>query len=189
MLSREFLRDLLRHMEWADAKVWSAVPDGTPADKRLTELLLHVHTVQQACLAVWTKSDVRLVFRGAEEFATLAALRDWARPYYAQAQAHIDGLGDADLNARLEMPWAAHFAQSLGRPAGSTTVAETCFQVCSHSTYHRGQVNARLREIGAEPPLVDYIAWLWFDRPMADWPPHPQINPQIAQITQTPSQT
>ena len=36
---------------------------------------------------------------------------------------------------------------------------------CSHSTYHRGQVNARLREIGAEPPLVDYIAWLWFDRP------------------------
>ena len=50
-------------------------------------------------------------------------------------------------------------------------MAETCLQVCSHSTYHRGQVNARLREIGAEPPLVDYIAWLWFERPAADWPP------------------
>ena len=104
MLSREFLKDLLRHMEWADAKVWSAVPDGTPADKRLTELLLHVHTVQQAFLAVWTKSDVRLVFRGAEEFATLAALRDWARPYYAQAQAHIDAEGRDVTDVPAEAP-------------------------------------------------------------------------------------
>jgi uncharacterized damage-inducible protein DinB len=171
-------------MEWADAKVWAAVPEGIPADKRLTELLLHIHTVQQAFLAVWSKNDVRAVFRNPEEFATLATLCTWARPYYAQAQAHIAGLSDGDLSARLEMPWAAQLAQSLGRPPGPTTVAETCFQVYSHSTYHRGQVNTRLRELGAEPPLVDYIAWLWFDRPAADW------HPQMARMTPTdPSQT
>ena len=181
MLSRELLHELLRHMEWADAKVWSAVPQDVPADKRLRELLLHVHTVQQAFLAVWTKADVRVVFRDPEEFPALATLRDWARPYYAQAQAHIIGLTDADLDVRLQMPWAEQLAERLGRPPGPTTVAETCLQVCSHSTYHRGQVNARLREIGAEPPLVDYIAWLWFDRPAADW--HPQIGPTA------PSQT
>jgi uncharacterized damage-inducible protein DinB len=157
-------------MEWADARVWAAVPDEASADERLGELLLHVHTVQQAFLAVWSNSDVRTALRNREEFATLSMLREWARPYYARAQSHVAGLSETDLSARVEMPWAAQLAQSLGRPPGPTTMAETCLQVCSHSTYHRGQVNARLREIGVAPPLVDYIAWLWFDRPAAEWP-------------------
>ena len=28
----------------------------------------------------------------------------------------------------------------------------------------------RLREVGGTPPLVDYIAWVWFSRPDAPWP-------------------
>ncbi len=39
-----------------------------------------------------------------------------------------------------------------------------------HSTHHRGQVAARLRELGGEPPLVDFIAWLWWKRPEPEWP-------------------
>jgi hypothetical protein len=27
----------------------------------------------------------------------------------------------------------------------------------------------RLRELGVEPPLSDFIAWIWMDRPEADW--------------------
>jgi uncharacterized damage-inducible protein DinB len=42
-------------------------------------------------------------------------------------------------------------------------------QVISHSGYHRGQVNARLRAVDGKPTLVDYIAWIWFDRPTARW--------------------
>jgi len=38
-----------------------------------------------------------------------------------------------------------------------------------HSTHHRGQVNARLRELGGEPPLADFIVWLWWGRPAASW--------------------
>jgi uncharacterized damage-inducible protein DinB len=38
-----------------------------------------------------------------------------------------------------------------------------------HSSYHRGQVAQRLRELGEEPPLSDFIAWIWMDRPGADW--------------------
>jgi uncharacterized damage-inducible protein DinB len=39
-----------------------------------------------------------------------------------------------------------------------------------HTVYHRGQVNARVRALGGEPPLVDYIAWLWLGRPAPEWP-------------------
>ena len=42
-------------------------------------------------------------------------------------------------------------------------------QIPLHSLYHRGQVNARLREVGGEPPTVDYIAWMWLGRPAAEW--------------------
>jgi uncharacterized damage-inducible protein DinB len=49
------------------------------------------------------------------------------------------------------------------------TVGETAFQVVSHSTHHRAQANTRLRAVGGDPPLVDYIAWIWFGRPAAPW--------------------
>ena len=40
-------------------------------------------------------------------------------------------------------------------------------QVALHSMYHRGQINARLRDFGGNPPLVDFIAWVWLGRPAA----------------------
>jgi uncharacterized damage-inducible protein DinB len=39
----------------------------------------------------------------------------------------------------------------------------------SHTAYHRGQVNTRLRELGGDPPLVDFIAWIWMGKPGAEW--------------------
>ena len=43
-------------------------------------------------------------------------------------------------------------------------------QVALHSTYHRGQINARIRELGGEPPLTDFIAWVWAGKPQPSWP-------------------
>jgi uncharacterized damage-inducible protein DinB len=79
-------------------------------------------------------------------------------------------LHEEDVARVLNVPWAAMVEQRIGRPPGSTTMADTMLQVVLHSTYHRGQVNARLREIGGTPPLVDYIAWIWLGRPQPDWP-------------------
>ncbi len=169
MFSRDVLRELYRHMEWADAKVWDAAPVGGQPDDRLRHLLVHLHVVQRAFLHIWTDRPVRDAFRKPEEFATLADVRAWAQRYYREAHAFVDGLTDQALAQPITMPWAAQLTERLGRPPSVTTQAETCFQVTSHSTYHRGQVNMRLREIGAEPPLVDYIAWVWFDRPAPDW--------------------
>lgn len=33
------------------------------------------------------------------------------------------------------------------------TLGEALMPVDSHSTHHRGQVNARIRELGVEPPI------------------------------------
>ena len=156
-------------MEWADACVWAAIPADMD-DGRVRALLAHLHTVQYAFLTIWTGSDdLQAVLKQSDAFASLGELREWGRGYYPRADALLAAATDANLERIVEMPWAAQIADYLGHPPGETAMAETVLQVASHSTYHRGQVNARLRELGITPPLVDYIAWLWSRRPAADW--------------------
>lgn len=170
MFALEPLRDLYRHMEWADADVWRAargLGEGTP-DARLRDLLFHIHLTQRAFLQVWTGQRVELP--KTEDFPTLPAVLAWARPYYGQVATLLDGVKDADLGRPMNVPWAKHYAARAGRQPDATTLGETLFQVTSHTTYHRGQVNRRLRELEVEPPLVDYIAWVWLGRPEPSWP-------------------
>jgi len=171
MFSRELLDEAYQHMEWADAMVWSAVPAGVPIDPRLRWLLVHTHTVQRAFLAIWTGRPVQEVFRDPDSFNRLEDVRIWAQPVYADARACIEQLSAERLLAPLQLPWAEQIAAHIGRPPNVSTLGETCYQVANHSTYHRGQTNARLRELGVDPPLVDYIAWVWIGKPAPEWPP------------------
>jgi uncharacterized damage-inducible protein DinB len=164
MWTLDTLRDLYAHMEWADEEVWRAtatLPAG-PVDSRLRGLLLHLHVVQRAFLLVWSGKEV--TFPEVESFPALADVRAWAEPYYLEVQAFLATVTQERLAEEVRLPWADEMTAG-GRPPFAPTLGETMFQVTSHSTYHRGQVNARLRELGTEPPLVDYIAWLWFGRP------------------------
>jgi len=171
MFSAPQLRDLFRHMEWADATVWRVIGalDRGSVDPWLRSRLFHVHLVQRAFLQVWKRDEVPSM--KAEDFPTLEAVRLWARPYYSEAFAFLGSLDREPerLAEPMAMPWVTAFERRLGRQFETPTLAETAFQVTSHSTYHRGQINRRLRELNVEPALVDYIAWLWFGRPGADW--------------------
>jgi uncharacterized damage-inducible protein DinB len=163
------LRELYRHMEWADAIIWAAALAHGPAarDARLRDLLLHLHTVQRAFLLVWTQQE--LSFPDTKEFPDIESVRQWSYTTYAAANRFLQSVDAAALERPVIMPWAAQIATRLGREPKNPTLAETIFQVTSHSTYHRGQVNARLRELGGEPPLVDFIAWVWFGKPDPAW--------------------
>jgi uncharacterized damage-inducible protein DinB len=166
----DLLHQLIRHMEWADAEVWRAVlvHESAPHDGRLRDLLSHLHRTQRLFLLVWQKQPLDTVW-GKTDFATAADLRVWAQTYYADVNAFLDAVDESELKREVSMPWVKAFEAQLGRTFSTPTLGETIFQVASHSTYHRGQVNARLREVGGEPPLVDYIAWIWFGRPESDW--------------------
>ena len=168
-INRDEFQTLLSHMEWADAKVWAATPLGGDPDTRLRELLVHVHVVQRAFFSAWIGRPVTEAFKKAEDFDTLGEVRSWARPLYTEIHEFIRAASGEQLTAPMNLPWAAMIAEHLGTVPHPTTLADTCFQVTSHSTYHRGQINTRLRDIGSEPPLVDFIAWAWFGKPDAEW--------------------
>lgn len=163
------LEELFRHMAWADALVWGAVLASSDAreDARLREKLTHLHVVQHAFLLHWQgRADE---FRE-ETFDDASALAEWGAGREAALRAHVASVSEDDLARGSVVPWASMVEKRIGRAPGETTLGETMLQVVLHSTYHRGQVNARLREIGAEPPLTDYIAWVWLGRPEPRWP-------------------
>ncbi len=171
MLDVRTLTDLYRHMEWADAAVWTSAfaSEKGRTDTKLREYLFHLHLVQRAFLLLW-----RNEWREAQPppFDDAQSLMDWGRDYYGEVFAHLETLDDEKISGPAPMmPWANMVEQQLGRAPESVKLCETLLQVPMHSLYHRGQVNARLREIGGAPPLVDYIAWIWLGRPSPDWPP------------------
>lgn len=53
----------------------------------------------------------------------------------------------------------ATYRNSTGT-AYETAVADVLEHVLLHAAHHRGQANAALRAAGAEPPWVDFVAWV-----------------------------
>jgi uncharacterized damage-inducible protein DinB len=167
--STDLYRTLFRQMEWADAAVWTAVLASPAAcsDERLRELLHHVHLVQRAFLRMWRGEAVDTQ---AGEGLDAPALAKWAREYYPEVHAELTKAGAEALDRVVEVPWTARAAARFGVEPRQPTAGETLLQVYAHTAHHRGQINLRLRELGGEPPLIDFIAWLWQGRPAAAWP-------------------
>jgi uncharacterized damage-inducible protein DinB len=163
------IRPLFDHMEWADAKVWEAVAacEAAADDKVLHDRLYHIAATQNAFLQAWRRQEV--VFTGADSFPGLDAVRQHARDFYAVAGEFIATLSPDAVDQELVLPWSSYFAKRAGFTAQPSTLGETLLQLPSHSTYHRGQVNIRIRELGGTPPLVDFIAWIWGGKPAPKW--------------------
>jgi uncharacterized damage-inducible protein DinB len=168
-LPLDALRELTRHMEWADASMLRALQAHAPAaeDARVRSLLMHLHGVQRWFLALWHSQP--LPATPASGAADLPALRGAVETYYRELEAALSAFDAEALERPIVTPGLESYEQKIGRRFDRPTLAETMLQVVMHSTYHRGQLAARLRELGGEPPLVDYIAWIWFGRPAPDW--------------------
>ena len=74
-----------------------------------------------------------------------------------------------DLEATMHFPWAEQLAERFGK-VQPTSMRQALLQVPMHSHYHRGQLATRIRELGGEPPLTDFVAWTWAGQPRARWP-------------------
>jgi uncharacterized damage-inducible protein DinB len=161
-------RALLRHMEWADSLTWKAAL-GVPSlqdDLELRERLHHFHSTQWAYLQLWRGEPLRVP--ELSSFADLSSLGRWARGYYLELPGYLEKLSEQALHGEVEFPWAAELAQRFGR-VGPATLGDSMLQIVLHTTHHRAQVATRLRDGGGEPPMIDFIAWVWMHRPAPRW--------------------
>jgi uncharacterized damage-inducible protein DinB len=163
------LRDAFHHMEWADALTWACVlPNASlSGDGVVRARLHHIHLVQRAFLYVWRGEP--LVFEGSDALSS-AALSQWARAYHQEARTFLAALDPTTLQYVVALPWAGRISETQASPYAAPRLVDTVLQVTAHSSHHRGQVLARIHELGVTPPLTDYIAWAWSGQPSPAWP-------------------
>ena len=156
---------LLKHMLWADGEVWNKIlelPDAQN-DKRIKELLYHLHQVQYAFYFLW--NELPLEIPKPEEFYDLKSIAKWGFEYQQKLNQFLLSEKASDKEKIVQIPWSVFFERKTKQKVVPATLEETMLQVALHSTYHRGQINTRFRELGGEPASVDFIVWVWMGKP------------------------
>lgn len=163
------IADMFRHMAWADGMVFTSVIGKSVAEGDASVLvkLRHLHMVQKVFLDVF--NGVPFDPRATDEL-DLHSLCGFARNTHAGSMGYLDSLSPVTLEEVLELPWSKTATEKLGFEVADHSLADALVQVPAHSSYHRGQVCARLRELGIDPPMTDYIAWIWRHKPEPSWP-------------------
>jgi uncharacterized damage-inducible protein DinB len=158
-------------MEWADATMWSCLHSCQPAkdDAKLRGLIYHTHAAQRAFLSIWKGEELDLA--KADQFDDVIALEKWARDFYGELTQFLETLDPKRLDQEIAIPWGSGFEEKFGQKPAALTLGDTMMQSVVHSTHHRGQVNAYIRALEAEPSTVDYILWAWLGKPAPDWLP------------------
>lgn len=158
-----YLDELYAHQEWADAEHWRAF-EAYPAaleDKAIRERLLHIHLVQHGFLWVTAVQRPEFVFKNLEAFPSMADLKKYAQEGLKELGERLKGADEQRMEELIEVPWF--------KPALKISVRHALTQAAMHSHYHRGQNATRLRELGGEPPMTDFIVWLKNGKPIARW--------------------
>jgi len=160
---------LLQHMQWADAEVWKKVLvfEAAENDKKIKKLLYHLHQVQYAFYFLW--NELPLDIPKPEEFSDLKSIAKWGFDYQQKLDEFIFSPKSDEKDRVILIPWSVFVERKTKQKVVPARLEETMMQVASHSTYHRGQINTRFRELGGEPAMVDLIAWVWLGKPKADW--------------------
>jgi len=154
-INAELLQDLARHQAWADAAHWKALHENSTLledleiRKRLNHMVMALRML--AALARCETPDPSGM-RDIEPIDQLEAALGKANAEL------IEALNTTDLQRMIALPrgpqgpWEA--------PAGVLLL-----QAIMHSQHHRGQNASRMRQLGATPPMTDFVIWYALGRP------------------------
>jgi uncharacterized damage-inducible protein DinB len=149
------LKDLARHQAWADAEHWKAL-HSNPAlleDPEIRKRLNHMAAAGEM-LQTLARGEVpdRAGMKDRESMDEVeAAMR--------RAQESLSAtIGSADLEKMIALPRGPK--GPFEAPAGLLLL-----QALLHGQHHRGQNAARMRQLGVQPPMTDYIFWYALGRP------------------------
>jgi uncharacterized damage-inducible protein DinB len=154
-MNAELLLDLARHQAWADAAHWGALREN-PAlleDAEIRKRLNHM---------VMAMKMLTALARG--ETPDTAGMKDVESSDELEAamrQALADltaALGSVDLRRMIALPRGPK--GPFEAPAGVLLL-----QALLHSQHHRAQNASRMRQLGATPPMTDFIIWYALGRP------------------------
>jgi|SRR5579863_8801075 len=155
-MNAELLIDLARHQAWADAEHWKALHGNETlrTDEEIRKRLNHMVTACEM-LAALARGEVP-DFAGMKDRESIEALE----AAMAKANQGLTAtLESVDLEKMIALPRGPK--GPFEAPAGVLLL-----QALMHGQHHRGQNAARMRALGATPPMTDFVAWYALGRPM-----------------------
>ncbi len=155
------LRDLLAHSEWANAVFFHAWGKSSAREhEELRRRIRHMNGVQAGFLSVLRGEALdQPTDDPPPDYAALKARAQWSHSGLRQLVQDLDMPG---LARTVRIPW-------FPDPPCVIRVDEALLQVAMHNQHHRGQLMTRLKDFGGEPKNVDWIIWLWKNRPEGRW--------------------
>lgn len=154
-VSTELLVDMARHQDWADSAHWKVLHENAELledaeiRKRLNHMLAALRTL--TTLATGGTADPAKM----QEIESVEELETALRETNATL---IETLRSLDLERPIALPrgpkgpWEA--------PAGVLLL-----QAITHGQHHRAQNAARMRQLGATPPMTDFVIWYALGQP------------------------
>jgi uncharacterized damage-inducible protein DinB len=157
-ISLSALKEMFAHNYWArdrQLQVCSALIDEQflrplgNSFPSVRDTLVHLLAVEWLWLERWRGQSPRVLL-SPEEFPTLAVIRVRWQTVEQEMKEYLAALPDEIL----EQPITC-----VGTRGNTWTYAlwRMMIHLLEHQSYHRGQVTALLRQLGVEPPTVDYL--------------------------------
>ena len=143
---KAYFNKLYRYNHWANSQIMECLEKYNVRDEEIIKLMSHIATAQH----IWLD---RIHNRPSER-------QTWIVYSWELLKNEIIN-GDADWMKFIEIH-SADFSETVSYQnskgqAFETPLTEIIIHVANHSTYHRAQVARRLRELGLNPPITDYI--------------------------------
>ena len=113
------------------------------------DTLTHLLAVEWLWLERWRGRAPRTLL-APEEFPTLAALSQRWQTVEREMREHVAGLSEEALECPLT-------CISTRGQAWTYPLWRMILHLLHHQSYHRGQVTALLRQLGVQPPKVDFL--------------------------------
>jgi len=157
----EFLQDLMAHGEWANAvffHAWGKSPSRDHEEMRAR--VGHMIGVQGAFLSMFKGEDPGRPPAGPPP--AFEELHTRAHTSHAGLNDFVAGADSETLSRTIVIPW-------FPDPPCVITLSQALVQVAMHSQHHRGQCMTRLKDFGGEAKNVDWIIWLWQQKPKPRW--------------------
>lgn len=165
-MDRADLLDLLGFTEWATARLIEAlrtIPDAArrrrddSAFGSLHGTLTHLIAAEWVWLERWQGRNPTAPPSWVGD-ASFDELRARLETVEIGRAVHVTGLTDEELARPIA--YRTFNGQESAQPIGALVR-----HVVNHSTYHRGQIAMRIRQLGDPPPATDYIVWLRLPAP------------------------
>jgi uncharacterized damage-inducible protein DinB len=160
-MSVERVRTTYAYNRWANRRLLDAVGQLQPQDfvrslggsfDSVQATLVHIMWAEWLWLRRWRGESPKRLF-DPKDFPCVADIESrWDGVERDQAD-FIARLTDERLTARISY-------QNFEDRRWEYTLADMMQHIANHSSYHRGQVVASLRQLGQRPPATDFLVYL-----------------------------